>query len=237
MATKLTDANQASTMMESQGSPRMTRSRVTMVLALLTIVGIVVYLLNFATLHFLRPDVKPVLEPVSNYAVGPYGFLVTAATTGSGLAAFALMVGLYLSIAPRARSYIGLFFLGLYGVSELMAGLFLIDVSGEATMAGAIHNIVGNISFFGFIIAVILLSLSMGKDERWRSFRRTALAVSVLVVLTIILTMFAPNIGIGFGVAQRVANLTGSVWMLMVALHLRSVAQGALAMQPSRGVR
>jgi hypothetical protein len=234
MATKLTDANQAATMMESQGSSRMTMSRVTVVLALLTIVGVAVYLLNFTALHFLRPDVNPVSEPVSNYAVGPYGFLAIAANIGSGLAGLALMVGLYLGIAPRGRSYVGLFLLGLYGISELLAAYFLIDVGAEATMAGTIHNIVGNISFFAFPIGVILLSLGMGKDERWRSFRRPALAVSVLVALTVILTIVGSQLGIGFGVTQRIANVTVIVWMLIVALHLRSLAQGALAQQPSQ---
>jgi Protein of unknown function (DUF998) len=197
-------------------------------------VGVAAYLLNLTALHFLRPDVNPVLDPVSNYAVGPYGFLAIAANIGSGLAAFALMVGLYLGIAPRGRSYVGLFLLGLYGISELMAAIFLIDVGGEATMVGTIHNIVGNISFFAFPIGVILLSLGMGKDERWRSFRRTALAVSVFVVVTVILTMVGFNLGIGFGVTQRLANVTALAWMLVVAFHLRSVAQGALAMQHSR---
>jgi hypothetical membrane protein len=234
MATKLTDTNQSSTMMESQGSSRMTMSRVTGVLALLAIVGIVDFLLNAAVLHFLRPDVNAVLEPISNYAVGPYGFLLTAADIGGSLAALALTFGLYLSIAPPGRSYVGLFLLGLYGVSVLLAGIFPIDVGGEATMAGTIHNIVGNIAFFGFPIAVILLSLGMGKDERWRSFRRRALALSRLVVLTVILTIVGSNFGIGFGVTQRIANVAALVWMLAVALHLRSVAQGTLAQQPSR---
>jgi Protein of unknown function (DUF998) len=170
-----------------------------------------------------------VLEPVSNYAVGPYGFLAIAANIGTGLAALALMVGLYRGIAPSGRSYVGLFLLGLYGISELMAAYFLIDVGAEATMAGTIHNIVGNISFFAFPIGVILLSLGMGKDERWRSLRRPALGVSVLVVLTVILTMVGFQLGIGFGVTQRLANVT-----VIVALHLRSLAQGALAQQPSR---
>src|SRR3712207_9414248 len=67
MATKLTDTNQASTTMESKGSSRMTMSRLTMVLALLTIVGIVDFLLNVAVLHLLRFDVNPMLEPMSNY--------------------------------------------------------------------------------------------------------------------------------------------------------------------------
>jgi hypothetical membrane protein len=234
MATKLTDTNQASTTMESQGSSRMTMPRVTMVLALLTIVGIADFLLSFTALHFLRPDVNPVLEPMSNYAVGPYGFLFIAADIGLSLAALALAFGLYLGIAPRGRSYVGLFLLALYGVSVLLAGIFPIDVGGEATTFGTIHNVVGNISFFGFPIAVILLSLGMGKDERWRSFRRRALALSLLVVLTVILTIVGSNFGIGFGVTQRIANVAALVWMLAVALRLRSLAQGALVVQPSR---
>ena len=203
------------------------------VLALLAIVGIAAFLLSLAALHFLRPDVNPVLEPMSNYAVGPYGFLLTAADIGSGLAALSLMFGLYLGIAPRGRSYVGLFFLGVYGVSALLAGFFPIDVGGEVTTVGTIHNIVGNIAFFVFPIAAILLSLGMGKDEQWRSFRRTALAVSFAAVLTVILTIVGSNIGL-FGVTQRIANVTALVWMLVVALHLRSVARGALAQQPSR---
>ena len=229
MAANLTGANRQSTMIESQGS-----SRMTMVLALLTIVGIAVYLLNLAALHFVRPDVNPVLDPMSNYAVGPYGFLLTAADIGLGLAALALTFGLYLSIAPPGRSYVGLLLLALYGVSVLLSGIFPIDVGAEATMFGTIHNIVGNISFIGFPIAVILLSLGMGKDERWRSFRRGALALSMVIVLTVILTIVGSNLGIGYGVTQRIANVAALVWMLAVALHLRSVAQGALPQQPSR---
>jgi hypothetical protein len=237
MATKLTDTNQASTMMESQGSSRMTMSRVTMFLALLTIVGIADFLLNVAALHFVRPDVNPVLEPISNYAVGPYGFLFTAADIGLGLAALALTFGLYLSIAPPGRSYVGLFLLGLYGVSVLLAGFFTIDVGGEATTFGIIHNIVGNIAFFGFPIAVILLSLGMGKDERWRSFRRSALALSLVVVLTVILTIVGSNLGIGYGVTQRIFNVAALVWMLAVALHLRRITWSTLTQQPPSRVR
>jgi hypothetical protein len=229
MFTKHTETNQAAIVMESQE-----KSRLTMVLALITIVGIVDFLLNFTALHFLRPDVNPVLEPISNYAVGPYGFLFIAADIGLSLAALALAFGLYLGIAPPGRSYVGIFLLALYGVSVLLAGIFPIDVGGEATMFGTIHNIVGNISFFGFPIAVILLSLGMGKDERWRAFRRPALALSMMVVLTVILTIVGSNLGIGYGVTQRIANVAALVWMLAVALHLRFMAQGALVVQPSR---
>jgi hypothetical membrane protein len=171
---------------------------------------------------------------MSNYAVGPYEFLFIAADIGLGLAALALTFGLYRGIAPPGRSYVGLFLLALYGVSVLLAGIFPIDVGGEATTFGTIHNVVGNISFFGFPIAVILLSLGMGKDERWRPFRRPALALSMVVVLTVILTIVGSNLDIGYGVTQRIANVAALVWMLAVALRLRSLAQGALVVQPSR---
>jgi hypothetical protein len=229
MSTKLGDTTKPITTMESRN-----RSMLIMFLAFFAIVGVAGYLVSIAALHILRPDVSPVLEPMSNYAVGPYGFLMTAAAFGSGLAALALTLGLYLSIAPPGRSYVGLFLLGVYGVSELLAGLFPIDVGGEATMVGAIHNIVGNVSFFGLPIAAILLSLGMGKDERWRSLRRPALAVSLAIVLTVVLTIVGFNVGIGFGVTQRIANVTALAWILLVAIHLRSLAQGTLAMQPSR---
>ena len=216
-------------MMENQG-----RARVTMFLALVALVGIAVKFLTFAAFHFVRPDVNPVVEPISNYGVGPYGFLLTVADIGSVVATLALVFGLYLAIMPPARSYVGLFLLGLSGVSELLAGIFPIDVGAEVTTAGTIHNIAGNISFFCFPIAAILVSLRMGKDEQWRSLRRPALALSIVVVLTVILTIAGANLGIGYGVAQRVANVAVMVWMFVVALHLRSVAQGALAQQPLR---
>ena len=205
-----------------------------MFLAFLTIVGIAGYLLNLAALHFLRTDVNPLVEPVSNYAVGAYGFLSTAANIGSGLAALALTLGLYLSIASPSRSRVGLFLLGLFGVSELLAAIFPIDVGAQATTIGTIHNIVGNIAFFGFLAAVILLSWSMGKDEQWRSIRRPALALAFVVLGMAVLTIVAANIGIGFGVGQRLFNVTSMGWMLLVALRLRSMAQGALPGQPSR---
>src|SRR4028118_232282 len=77
---------------------------VLMALALLTIVGIADFLLNLTALHFLRPDVNPVAEPISTYgAVGSYGFLLTAVMLGSGLGALALASGLYLGMVPPAK--------------------------------------------------------------------------------------------------------------------------------------
>lgn len=203
------------------------------VLAVLAIVGVADYLLIVAALHFLLPDVYLVTEAISNYGVGPYSSLLTAAVLGSAVAALALTLGLYLGMVPPARSYVGLLFLGLYGVSRLLESLFPIDVGAEATLSGTLHNILGQLAFFGFPLAVILLSLSMGKDERWRSFRRPALVVSFAVVLTDVVTIVGSNIGL-FGVTQRLATVTAMLWMLLVGLRLRSMTQSTLTRLASR---
>jgi hypothetical protein len=206
-------------MMESQG-----RARATMFLALLAVVGIAVKFLTIAALHFLRPDVNPVLEPISNYGVGPYGFLLTVADIGSVVATLALVFGLRGALSSRPLRRLR------------TARWDLSDRCRRRNYDRRHHPLHRRqyISFFCFPIAAILLSLRMGKDEQWRSLRPPALALSIVVVLTVILTIAGFNLGIGFGVTQRVANVAVLVWMLVVALHLRSVAQGALAQQPSR---
>jgi hypothetical protein len=138
----------------------------------------------------------------------------------------ALTLGLHLGIAPPGRSRVGLLLLALYGVSQLVVALFSIDAESAKTTTGIVHNIAGNISFFCFPPAVILLSMGMGKDERWRSLKRPALALSLVVLVEAILVMVSANVVGGFGLAQRLFLLTTVLWMLLAAIRLRYATRG-----------
>jgi hypothetical protein len=197
-------------------------------LALLAIVGMAYYLVSVVAAHLLRPDVHLVSEPVSYYAVGPYGFFIGIAIFALGVGSLALTLGLHLSIAPPGRSRVGLLLLALYGVGQLVVAIFSIDAESAQTTAGIIHNIAGNISFFCFPPAVILLSLHMGEDERWRSLKRPALTLSLVVLVGAISVMVSANVVGGFGVAQRLFLLATVLWMLLAAIRLRSTSGGAL---------
>src|SRR6266496_5548627 len=59
-------------------------------LALAAIGGIVYFVVAVVVLHFLRPVYNPINHAVSNYAVGPYGYLMTAAFYVLALSVFAL---------------------------------------------------------------------------------------------------------------------------------------------------
>jgi len=208
-------------------SPDAGRFRSAAFLALLAIGGNVYYLSSVVAAHLLRPDVHPVSEPVSYYAVGPYGFFIGLAIFALGVSSLALTLGLHLGIAPPGRSRVGLLLLALYGVGQLVVALFSIDAESAKTTTGIVHNIAGNISFFCFPPAVILLSMGMGKDERWRSLKRPALALSLVVLVEAILVMVSANVVGGFGLAQRLFLLTTVLWMLLAAIWLRYATRGA----------
>ena len=208
--------------------PHAGRVRSAAFLALLAIVGMVYYLSSVVAAHLLRPDIDPVSEPVSNYAVGPYGFFVSIAIFSLGVGSLALALGLRLGIAPPGRSRVGLLLLALYGVGQLGVALFSIDAESAQTTTGLVHNIAGNISFFCFPPAVILLSMGMGKDRRWRSLKRLALALSLAVLVGAILVLASANVVGGFGIAQRLFLLATVLWMLLAAIRLRTTSRGAL---------
>jgi len=84
-------------------------------IATVAIVGGAYFSVIIVVLHFLRPDLNPLRQPTSEYAVGPYGFLMTSAFLSMGLASFALVIGLYQGVSQPARSRIGLALLGIWG--------------------------------------------------------------------------------------------------------------------------
>ena len=49
---------------------------------------------TLALMHGLRPEYDPVVETVSQYAVGPYGYLMTSAFLALGPGVVALALGL-----------------------------------------------------------------------------------------------------------------------------------------------
>ena len=189
-------------------------------LALLAIVGMVWYLVSVVAAHLLRPGIDPVSRPVSDYAVGPFGLFVGIAIFALGVGSLALALGLRLGIAPPGRSRAGLLLLALYGVGQLAVAVFPIDAEGAQTATGLVHNIAGNVSFFCFPPPAILLSVGMGKDERWRALKRPALALALIVLVEAILVVSA-NVVVGFGIAQRFFLLTTVLWMLLAAIRLR----------------
>ncbi len=64
-------------------------------LATVGLASMAYFVVIIVALHFLRPDYNPIRQPTSEYAVGPYGSLMTSAFFSMSLASWALVIGLY----------------------------------------------------------------------------------------------------------------------------------------------
>jgi hypothetical protein len=199
-------------------------------IATLAIVGVAYFAIIIVALHFLRPDLNPLSRPTSEYAVGPYGFLMTSAFFSMSLASFALVIGLYQGVSQRARSRIGLALLGIWAVGVLIAMIFPIDPEGAPqTISGTIHGINGPLTFLSLTAGTILVSRRFKQDEKWRSFHRTALILSLIMLAVFIATFVNIATGSGFaGLCQRIFLAAFVTWFFLTATRLRSTATGSV---------
>jgi bacteriorhodopsin len=199
--------------------------------ATIALVGVVYFVVIIVVLHLLRPDLSPISQPTSEYAVGQYGFLMSSAFFSMSLASFALVVGLYQGVSPRARSSIGLGLLGLWGVGILIAMSFPIDPEGAPqTVSGTIHRINGPLAFLSLTAGTILVSRRFKHDQQWRPFHRTALILSLLMVAAFVATFLNIATGSGFaGLCQRIFLAVFVTWFVLTAARLRSLATGSVS--------
>jgi hypothetical protein len=206
-----------------------TRTQVSRI-ATVAIVGIAYFAVIIVALHFLRPDLNPLSRPTSEYAVGPYGFLMTSAFFSMSLASFALVIGLYQGVSQRARSRIGLALLGIWAVGVLIAMIFPIDPEGAPqTISGTIHRINGPLTFLSLTAGTILVSRRFKQDENWRPFHRTALILSLTMVAVFIATFVNIATGSDFaGLCQRTFLAAFVTWFFLTAMRLRSIATGSV---------
>lgn len=196
------------------------------IIATVAIVGVAYFTTIIVIMHFLRPDLNPISQPTSQYAVGLYGFLMSSAFFSMSIAAFALVIRLYQGISQPVRSRLGLTLWALWGLGVLIAMLFPMDPDGApATLAGTIHNVSGPLAFLSVTAGTIMLTQRFKQEENWRPIYRAALFLSLIMLAAFLLTFFSFVTQAGFtGLTQRIFLAALVTWVLLTAARLRSIA-------------
>ena len=202
-------------------------------LSVIALVGVAYFVVVFVAFHVLRPDLDPIRRVGSNYAVGPYGLLMTTAFLTLAVGKFAFALALYYGMAPASRSRVGMLLLGTAGLCILVGAIFPTDVTPDdtpITWIGVAHVLSAVIGFLCFLAAMFLLSRRFTKDERWRSFSRPsfALACATLAAFITFFLFQATKTPAG-GLAQRVFVALYLLWMFLTAFRLRAIAKESLA--------
>ena len=191
------------------------------------VAGTLLCLFLFAMLHLLRPDYNPLRRFISEYLVGPFGFLGTAAACLLAATLLMLLVGLWRSVRPGGFLTASCVLLGMMVISLCVCAVFPIDVlrpdgrHSTFTRAGIIHLASSAVLYASLIALLLTLPGAYRRDEKWRPFSRVTLFFGLLTAASLAGLIFVPVYL--RGLAQRAMGLPVLIWLLLTGLRLRQV--------------
>jgi hypothetical protein len=149
-------------------------------------------LMALTALHVLKPDVHPARTMISQYALGRYGW-VMALFFGGLAAASACLFAALIPHASSALGWTGLALLLAAAVGLAMAARFPMDpVStppAQMSFSGRMHGVAFMIGVPCQLLAVLLLSLVLGKQPSQASLLLLALTAVIWLSLAVVITV------------------------------------------------
>jgi hypothetical protein len=214
----------------SPQSGRATRravERLNTVAAYITLSSVVYYAGAVLILHVLRTDFDPSYRYLSEYAVGPYGALMTSTFFVLSVGSIALSVGLWRSVAIKLRFVPGLLFWLTWACAVFLAGVFTGDLQGTPhTRIGQIHEQMGMIAFPSATLGVVLISALLRWEEKWNPVWRAAILLSIMVVVSLLVFDRFGQANRG-GLDQRIFLAATLIWMSILGRNLLRLAEHA----------
>ena len=171
-------------------------------------------------LHVLRPELEPRADRISEYAIGRYGPVMTAAFLAMGLGAL-VMATLVVEVGGRWSRGVGAA-IGAAGVGLVMAGIWRTDPTRSGVLADSIHSRASALATVTLIGAA--LAWSVVRHPRPRRFD----VASSLAVIAAVLGASGPALhdSSWSGASQRLLWLVLLAWLIVTGrgLRLRSIS-------------
>jgi hypothetical membrane protein len=186
---------------------------------------ILLYPVAAITLHLLPTGFNPVTHELSDYANGPYGWLMTVGFLGLGLGSLLLVWIVARGHDAGLLSPATLVLLGVWGAARFLAAFFHDDLPGAVpTVHGRIHNVLAALAFFSVSVAMILASRSFRREPRWSSLSMLSLVLGVLALIATLLFVggvesSSPTHPV-LGLSERVFYVCAIVWLLLIGSRI-----------------
>ncbi len=202
--------------------------------ARLSIVAVVTYQLLLIALIFIRPDLDPYWHTLSEWALGPHGWIMSIAFLISATSYGSLLV----AVRSQVRGVVGaigfailaICFVGTFGVGVFTTDPFDIP---KLTTTGILHIITGSSALMLLPFAALLINLSLAlKNQAWARARRLMIWTAFLplaglagfiVHLAIFVIPLGDNAhgpGVPLGWPARFLFLTYMVWLIVLACQV-----------------
>jgi hypothetical protein len=202
--------------------------------ARLAMAAIVSYQVLLIVLIFVRPDLALSWHTISEWAIGPHGWIMSGTFLLSGVGYAALFVMLK-SHLRGAMGRIGLGLLGICVMGALGVGLFTTDpmpLRFPLSTTGTLHVVFGTSQLVLLPFAALLINLSLArKNQAWAMARRALLwtaglplfgfacFVSYSAVFVFPLGPGAYGPGVNIGWPPRFAFFTYMLWVVTLGWY------------------
>jgi hypothetical protein len=188
-----------------------------------------VFLFILFSLHFIQSETDPSWNFISEYQVGPMGWLMSAAFFMLSASCLFLMIALW-KYLKSIGGIIGLFLL-LMSASGMMIAAFnptdpINTPSDKVTFQGELHQMgamLDQIPFAAILISIVLIR----RHAFWKAHKHLLLAVTLLVFAGLILfivslsiympanRIFGPHVPVGW--QNRFMIVSQGVWVMVMA--------------------
>jgi hypothetical protein len=207
--------------------------------------AVILYQVLLLALIPLRPDLDPSWHTISEWAIGPYAWLMKTAFFTSAVAYGAAFIMLRRQVRGAAGR-IGLWMLFACFIGTVGVGLFTTDpLDGPVklpSITGGLHILCGTTALFLLPFAALLINLGLArKSPAWSTRRLPLLATAALplvgflgfVIYTALFVVpLGPDArgpGVNIGWPPRVAFLSYMLWLVALAWQaLRLHAPGVM---------
>jgi hypothetical membrane protein len=177
-------------------------------------------------MHVLRPDFSPASHMISDYAVGPYGWVMQTVFVGLSAGCTMLLVGLARSGPTSIAARLGIFLLAVASIGLIVSAIYPTDLQGApATRSGYFHTLSFFVNVASIVLAIVLLTVSFGSEPRWRPYRRTSVIMLSLIALAFVLQVVTLRKGAPYGLANRFFVCVLLAWIIATSYRLRNLAR------------
>jgi hypothetical protein len=191
------------------------------------------FALAAVTTHIVSPQYDLVRDYISDYAVGPWGWIYGSAFLASFVGCIALAVALWALLPVGARPKVGLVLLAIVGVTYAVDFIFPTDIlaPGEPpqTVVGQIHLVDAFLGWLLFVACAFLILRGVRKDPRFDAVRPALTFLSWLAPVTLVVLVAAviAKLPIG-GLIEKTFIVDRNVWAMLLAVVAFRAAAAAL---------
>lgn len=209
---------------------------VTRVLLACGVIGPTLYVIEFLIEGVTRPHYNPWRQWISHLSLSDQGWMNSLGLVLCGVFVLCFAIGLRLVLRSGRGSVFGPLLTACFGLGLILAGIFVIDpgygypqgVPASYSLHGMIHTIGATCGIFASLIALcFVLARRFARDPRWKNWTRYSRWTAMVVLLafltcSVLASLDQANVlpGAPSGLCERIAFISASLWMVLLALQL-----------------